>query len=601
MERQNFIAERVYAFQRTHPEFSAWQSYRVFTAMCVKYFFFHEAGANFDAEEAAEYLTDGKGDGGIDAVFNDPGSEDNDMIIVQSKYYENSQLTGADAAGELYKILETIKSIDSHRVEGLSEKMVSAYRNAKSQMGDNGQIRIVFFSSYEPKNKRERNKIEKSNEEIFRSYDLEFYFRADIEAQVEIVDSGKLYADYGVLRLDRRDNYLEYEDSAIVNISAQSLQELQNLKRNGLLGMNLRFYVRQKAVDDGIDNTIRKEPENFWYKNNGIIIICEDYEIDGTVLRLRNFSIINGGQTTNRIGRMDIERDFLLQCKVVKIKGGTADEKDRFTHNIAGASNAQKAVKKADLKSNTPEQLRLRERLSEKGVYYITKKGDKIPKKYSEPYQYATLEQVGKWSLAAVLQMPGSARSNLQRMYQDEYYYPIFAQNAKAGVIADLLKISWYYDQFVKDNLKDRGYDERTTLPMMKNGKTFQLACVAFLCKISYGVFSYDTVASLIGNADELKSVLRQMGQMERLISCKTAEEQDLFFTIFDAVGNEALGYCFENALERAEQEQRTLAPSDYLKSDANYYKDVVKRLWNRYRSNEELRKAVKRLCGQSD
>ena len=142
MERQNFIAERVYAFQRTHPEFSAWQSYRVFTAMCVKYFFFHEAGANFDAEEAAEYLTDGKGDGGIDAVFNDPGSEDNDMIIVQSKYYENSQLTGADAAGELYKILETIKSIDSHRVEGLSEKMVSAYRNAKSQMGDNGQIRI---------------------------------------------------------------------------------------------------------------------------------------------------------------------------------------------------------------------------------------------------------------------------------------------------------------------------------------------------------------------------------------------------------------------------------------------------------------------------
>lgn len=599
MEQQNFIDERIRAFKRMYPECSDWQEYRVFTAMCVRYFFFQEAGVGFDLEEASEYLTDGKSDGGVDAVFNDPGSENNDMIVVQSKFYENSQLTGADVAGELYKISETIKRVDSHQVEGLSEKMVSAYRNAKSQMGENGQIRVVFFTSYEPKTKRERNKIEKSNGEIFRFCDLELYFRGDIEAQIEIVDSGKLYADFGVLRLDRRDNYLEYEDSVVVNISAQSLQELQNLKRNGLLGMNLRFFVRQKAVDDGIDNTIRKEPENFWYKNNGIIIICENYEIDGTVLRLNNFSIVNGGQTTNRIGRMDIERDFFLQCKVVKIKGGTTDEKDKFTHDIAEASNAQKAVKAADLKSNTPEQLRLRERLSEKGVYYITKKGDKIPQKYSEPYQSAKLEQVGKLSLAAVLQMPGSARSNLKRIYQDEYYYPIFAQNAKAGVIADLLKISWYYDQFIKGNLKDRGYDERTVLPMMKNGKTFQLACVAFLCKISYGVFSYDTVAGLRGNVDELKPVLRQMGQMEQLISRKNQEERDLFFTIFDVIGDEVLGVCFDDALERAAEEQRTLAPSDYLKSDANYYKDVVKRLWRKYQSNQELRRAVDLLCGQ--
>lgn len=598
---QNFIEERIRAFKRMYPAFSSWQNYRVFTAMCVKYFFFHEAGANFDPEEAMEYVTDGKADGGIDAIFNDPGSENNDVVIVQSKYYENSQLTGADVAGELYKILETVKAVDSHRVEGLGEKTVSAYRNAKSQMGDNGQIRVVFFSSYSPKNKRERNKIEKSNREIFRSYDLEMYFRGDIEGQIETVDSGKLYVDYGVLRLDRRNNCLRYEDSTVVNVSAQSLQELQNLKRNGLLGMNLRFYVRQKAVDDGIDSTIRREPENFWYKNNGIIIICEDYEIDGTVLRLRNFSIINGGQTVNRIGRMDIERDFFLQCKVVKSKGVGADEKDQFAHAIAEASNAQKAVKTSDLKANAPEQLRLRERLAEKGVYYITKKGDKIPQKYGKPYQSATLQEAGKLSLAAVLQMPGSARSNLQRMYQDEYYYSIFAQDARAGVIADLLKISWYYDQFIKTDLKGRGYDEKTVLPMMKNGKTFQLACIAFLAKICSGVFSYDTVAGLRGNMEELKPVLRQMGGMQRLIVRKTEEEQRLFFTIFDVIGDEVLGTCFDDALERAEEEQRTLAPSDYLKSDANYYKDVVKRLWKKYRSNQELREAVNLLCGRED
>ena len=36
--------------------------------------------------------------------------------------------------------------------------------------------------------------------------------------------------------------------------------------------MNLRYYVRQKAVDTGIEKTIHKEPENFWYKNNGILM-----------------------------------------------------------------------------------------------------------------------------------------------------------------------------------------------------------------------------------------------------------------------------------------------------------------------------------------
>lgn len=67
--------------------------------------------------------------------------------------------------------------------------------------------------------------------------------------------------------------------------------------------------------------------------------------------------------------------------------------------------------------------------------------------------------------------MSGSARSNSQRMYQDEYY-STFGPDARAGVIADALKISYYYDLFVKNNINNKGYDEKTTLPMMKNGKT---------------------------------------------------------------------------------------------------------------------------------
>ena len=433
---QDFFEYHIETMKEKYPIFKMYQNYHIFTLLCIKYFFYSEAGISFDQDMIEDFLTDGANDGGIDAIFNDPTSELNDFIIVQSKFYENTDLGTDNVAGELYKINETLKKLQNNKISEFNEKLVTAYRNATSQMEDNANIRIVFFTSYQPKNKRERNKLDKSMRDYFGKYDLEMNFRSDIEAQIELCDNGKVCVDFDKITIDEKDNYLKYKNSIIVNVSAVSLQELQNRRRNGLLGMNLRYYVRKKDVDTGIEKTIQKEPENFWYKNNGILIICDDYKIDGKELKLWKFSIVNGGQTTNRIGRADIDKDFYLQCKVVKSEGNTAEERDRFALDIAEATNAQKPIKKADLKANTPEQIRLKERLNRYQVYYITKKGDKTPKQYSEPYQTATLEQVGKLGLAAVLQMPGSSRSNSQRMYNDEYYYPIFGKYAKECVIA---------------------------------------------------------------------------------------------------------------------------------------------------------------------
>ena len=184
-------------------------------------------------------------------------------------------------------------------------------------------------------------------------------------------------------------------------------------------------------------------------------------------------------------------------------------------------------------------------------------------------------------------------------MYNDEYYYSIFGQDAKEGVISDLLKMSYYYDKFVKVYIKDKGYDEKTVLPMMKNGRTFQYACVTFLCKINYGVFSYDTIAGMLNNIDDLKISIRNMWNIEKHISVKLQDEEEIFMEIFSVIGDEVLGYCFDSALYKAEEEQRTLAPSDYLKSDINYYKDVIKRLWNRYKRNSSLRDNIDLICGK--
>jgi hypothetical protein len=347
-------------------------------------------------------------------------------------------------------------------------------------------------------------------------------------------------------------------------------------------------------VDSAIQKTISSDSDNFWYKNNGILIVCEDYRIDGKEIKLTNFSIVNGGQTTAMIGSVDIpDKDFFVQCKIVKTKGTTLHEKDKFIHSIAEATNSQKPIKDSDIRANGPEQLRLTERLKKKNVYYITKRGDKVPKQYKEPYQFVTLEQVGKISLASVLQMPGTARSNSRRMYKDEYYYPIFGDNAKEGVIADILKIGYYYDVFVKTQLKGKEYDKATVIPMMKNGKTFQLACVTILAKIINGVFEYDTIASDFNNLDLLKITIKSMNGLNKIIVNNRDDEEELFFKVFSIIGDEVLGYCFGNACEKAIEGQKSLAPSDYLKSDNNYYKDIIKRLWGRYNQDKSLKESI--------
>ena len=103
----------------------------------------------------------------------------------------------------------------------------------------------------------------------------------------------------------------------------------------------------------------------------------------------------------------------------------------------------------------------------------------------------------------------------------------------------------------------------------------------------------------MLNNVDDLKIAIRNMGNIEKLISVKLQDEEEIFMEIFSVIGDEVLGYCFDSALYKAEEEQRTLAPSDYLKSDINYYKDVIKRLWNRYKQNNSLRENIDLICGK--
>ena len=46
-------------------------------------------------------------------------------------------------------------------------------------------------------------------------------------------------------------------------------------------------------------------------------------------------------------------------------------------------------------------------------------------------------------------------------------------------------------------------------------------------------------------------------------------------------------------------EKNETIVASDYLKSDNNYYRKVIQRLWIVYNSNKELNDYINKICAK--
>ena len=111
-----------------------------------------------------------------------------------------------------------------------------------------------------------------------------------------------------------------------------------------LLARNLRYHVAGRDIDNAIKETIASDPDSFWLKNNGITVICDDFEIDGKDVRLKNFSIVNGGQTTYMLHKstsINMGNDLYLPCKIIKIAGDAEDD----TPGLVGVKAASGLLK----------------------------------------------------------------------------------------------------------------------------------------------------------------------------------------------------------------------------------------------------------------
>lgn len=589
------ISSKIKSLKDLYPSLRRESDEHIFTVLCVKSNFYKNPSLSFTDSDIENILVDSVKDGGVDALLADPNSETNNMIICQSKYYQT--ITFDVVRDAVAKMILFYKSMKRGEYEAVNTKVQRTFLSLDAEVGDESKVCFVFYTSA-PKSGIREDRIQKLLQEHGLdtiNYEIQLYFADDVVDEIKESESRRPTVESGKIAIDKANNYLEYTDDAvIVNVSAFSIKELYARHSTNLLSRNLRYFVKKRDIDTSINETISRYPETFWFKNNGLTIICDDFEISGKEIKLRNFSIVNGGQTTTLLHKskeINKEHDFYLPCKIIRTVGDTEDEKNLFSLEIAKATNSQKAIKQIDLKANAPEQVRFGNEMRNVGVFYQTKRGEVIPKDYKEDYKNTDLVEVGKLCLAGLFQLPGSSRSKPSTLYLEKYYNPVFNEDqAKVCLLVrELLYIDTYYRKsFIQqfDKAQEESPFAAEIIPFAHNARTICIAFVAFAARFyNKNIISSD-LKLLFEHVNKEKAyddyyydIFKDIDGVAPLFPKKLFESDKdkydkILYKLFEVII--LSGRRYYSIKKEADS---TLNESNFLKLDRNYYA-ILKSDW---------------------
>ena len=590
-ELYDYITEKIYFLKEKYTSLQDKPDYYVFSALFVKVAFYKNPAYPLNESDLNRIIVDGSNDCGIDILLRDPNSDEEDVIIGQSKFCKT--ITSEEVLNAMRKMADGYKELLKGHYELANTRLSSRF--AELEVDEESKIRFVFYTSA-PRNRINIKRLETKFLEEFLDTDnieVQILFDTDIKKEIKDAASWKSIVESGKINIDKAGNCLRYgDDAAIVNVSAFSIKKIYAEHETNLLSLNLRYYIKDSrkrdGVDNGIKNSIETNCELFWLKNNGLTIICDEFRIDGTVVHLRNFSIVNGGQTTYQISqsnKIDKVNDFWLPCKIIKSIGETKDEKINFSLEIAQATNAQKPITQDDLKVNAPEQLSFAREMRAVGVFYRTKRGEEPSSKdYSETYLKTKIDEVGKLCLAAIFQMPCVSRngkSGKKMFHEDKYYNYIFAQKQSqvAKICKELLYINYYFSKkFIHKFKRENENEEEAAilLPFANKARTICIAFAALAARYHQGNITDQDLKTIYAAqsdsaADDMYKAIRDIGSMQSLFPKKFFENMDLY----DAALDKLFTAIIEEGIREYSSSRRnkpTLTENSFLQNDKNYY-----------------------------
>lgn len=439
-------------------------------------------------------------------------------------------------------------------------------------------IRVITDYSCDAKEKYELNKKVEGFDVSVKTLDVSavISFGDDVKAVIESNRAPFDWVEEGKVVLDQPDNFLKYEDHSIVcNISAKSLKKLwESDGDRGLLAMNLRYYIKSSNIDNKIEDSILFDGKDFWYLNNGIIIVCNDYKVVNNEVWLKQFSIVNGGQTSRMIGTIPFENDFFISCKIIKNVFETPQEKNVFIAKVAEASNTQKPIKAKDIIANRIEQRNLKTMLSENKVFIEIKRGEKCNhEQYPEPWQRTKNNELAQDLYSFVFMQPGPARNSVSSMLSNEEKYSVIFREHEYSFdfLRDVLFLEKAYKEYQKKINKDEDNDSDSAIKkgLVKNGLWYCLATIGYVLKLIYNKEYRDNMYQYRNQEVKYELYSPELAFMHGFIDREYTykEFRNYAFELFDTIFTQFIVPQFKIA--RASNQ--ALAYSNWTKSNTGF------------------------------
>lgn len=422
-------------------------------------------------------------DDGVDIVVEHENIEGNIFDFVQVK---NTELSDLDLQQAFLYMENTAKKC-SKNIENVGKNLKEVLANTGFSQGDAKNTHFIIVHTGE----KNYFKDQKANWQVITLTELELV-RKNKNIALPKVPAEEFNSD-------SFNNFIMYEEDAgnpaiLMNLRAYDLARMSikyannSLGRNVLFGQNLRdSLIKKSTTYEGMVETILNTPEKFWFYNNGITIIAEDFEIkkDATSnvekLVLKNFSIINGAQTTSAFGRfykeMDTNRrlDDLEKLKNVYVLARVLKINDEeFKSNIAIYNNTQNPITSRDMAANRYEQRTIYNKLlnGEPHIYMEYRRGTTMPSDiYVYKHQKTTNEELAQLIYAGILRDPFTAKDKKSSLFNklkseediiiNRYYNKIFNPNngelfiRSKEEIDELLFVYYLYKESKKMSIRE--------------------------------------------------------------------------------------------------------------------------------------------------
>lgn len=545
-----------------------------------------------------DHIVDMANDLGNDAIFTN--QKNREIIVFQFKYSEK-QLLNTIEIKKNKKFIDWLLKISTDsltpnaKIKKIIEEEILLILTPENIATNNYSISFYYIdNNFDGTIKTDIKALYTNYNEKGINFQIKFYNYEELDELFDDIEIPKneitlkiVPNEYFIKKIDYHDAIETPVETVVTSIVANSLKPIIEEKKELILALNVRYYKGENDINSKIKTEYSKgKKSNFWILNNGINAVCEDFQIDGEILKINNFQIVNGGQTTKTLTRIvnDLPDEVQILMRLTKIKEKTQTSK--ISMDIAVASNSQNAISARDLHSGDRIQNKIFINLDSVGIFYDKKDGEWATvskKKYRNPFGNSPMHlkihntELGVAYLSFYLQVPISTIGRYKLVFSEMYYDQIFSMTANED------------DQFYKLMLAYRIAERvnRIKTEKLNNYEILQNNYINDVLVALSGIFFFKDNLTKIATIEELIDKLKEI---KGLLFLNAAEKYILNIDpTFDDFIVKEIG-LLQNILDVKKEAKKEYANADWIPNDTNnwlkkdgtykeIYEKVIKKL----------------------